>query len=176
MDNLFVVHQHPVRHRVVVTDDGVHQLVDELVGVEAELLYRPWHHLLQEGRARHVGVRPQPGLEPARDARRPGHAAHAGRQVEHTLALGDGELAEQEERLAGLGGHPVRIAAAGVQVGDGRLHRRLRGHLGEEVLDLEGAEFLVLFELQSVLFECQHSHGFFLVSLDREGAGFTPAA
>ena len=176
MDDSLVVHQHPVRHRIVVTDDRVHQFVDELVGLEAELLDRPWHHLLEEGRARHIEVRPEPGLEPARDARRPGHAAHAGRQVEHTLALGDGELAEQEERLAGLGGHPVGVAATGVQVGDGRLHRGLRGHLGEEVLDLEGAEFLVLFELQSVLFERQHRHGFFLVSVDRKDAGFTTAA
>ena len=71
VDDLFVVHQHPVRHRVVVTDDGVHQLVDELVGIEVELLHRPRHHPLQEGCARHVGVLAQPRLEPARDARRP---------------------------------------------------------------------------------------------------------
>ena len=83
-------------------------------------------------------------LEPAGNARRLGHAAHAGRQVEHALALGDGELAEQEERFARLGGNPVRVAATGVQVGDGLLLRRLQGHLGEEVLDLEGAELLVL--------------------------------
>ncbi len=58
----------------------------------------------------------QPGLEPAGNARCLGHAAHARRQVEHALALGDGELPEQEERLARLGGDPVRVAAAGVQV------------------------------------------------------------
>ena len=46
------------------------------------------------------------------------HAAHARRQVDHALALEDGELAEQEEGLARLGGDPVRVAAAGVQVRD----------------------------------------------------------
>ncbi len=145
MDDLFVVHQHAVRHRVVVADDRIDQLVHELVRVEAELLHRPRHHPLQEGRARHVLVLRQPGLEPAGNARRLGHAADARRQVEHALALGDGELPEQEERLARLGGDPVRVAAAGIQVGERRFLRGLRRHLGEEVLDLERAQLLVLF-------------------------------
>jgi len=37
--DLLVVHQHAVRHRVVVADDRVHQLVHEPVSVEAEFLY-----------------------------------------------------------------------------------------------------------------------------------------
>ena len=45
-----------------------------------------------------------------------GHAADAGRQVEHALALGDRELPEQEEGLARLGRDPVRVAATGIQV------------------------------------------------------------
>ncbi len=147
VDDLLVVHQHAVRHRVVVADDRIDQLVHELVGVEAELLHRPRHHRLQERRARHVRVLAQPGFEPAGNARCLGHAAHARRQVEHALALGDRELAEQEERLARLGGDPVRVAATGVQVGERRFLRGLRRHLGEEVLDLERAQLLVLLEV-----------------------------
>ena len=116
MDDLFVVHQHAVGHRVVVADDRIDELVDELVGIEAELLHRPRHHPLQEGRARHVLVLREPGVQPPGNAFRLRHAADARRQVEHALALGDGELPEQEERLARLGRDPVRVAAAGVQV------------------------------------------------------------
>ena len=111
-DDLLVVDQHPVRHRVVVADDGVDQLVDEGIGVEAELLHRPRNHGGKDGSTRHVGVLRQPGLEPGRDAFLAGHAAHAGRQVEDALALGDRELAQEEEGLAGLGGDPVRDCRA----------------------------------------------------------------
>ncbi len=143
--DLLVVHQHPVRHRVMVADDRIHQFVHELVGVEGELLHRPRHHSLQERRAGHVVVLRQPGVEPAGNARGLGHAAHARRQVQHALALGDRELPEQKERLSRLGGHPVGVAATGVQVGARRFLRGLRRHLGQEVLDLEWAQFLVLF-------------------------------
>ena len=71
VDDLFVVHQHAVGHRVVVADDRIDQLVDELVGVEAELLHRPRHHPLQEGRARHVVVLREPGVEPRRQCPSP---------------------------------------------------------------------------------------------------------
>ena len=116
VNDLFVVHQHSVRHRVVIADDRIDQFVHELVGVEAELLHRPGHHRLQEGRARHVGVLGEPGFEAGRHARRLGHAANAGRKIEHSLALRDRELPEQEVPLARLGRDPVRVAAAGVQV------------------------------------------------------------
>ena len=78
------------------------------------------------------------------------HAADAGRQIHHALALGHGELTEQEERLARLGGDPVRVAATGVQIGKRRLLRALRRSLGEEILDLERAELLVLRQIQVV--------------------------
>ena len=79
-----------------------------------------------------------------------GHAAHAGRQVEHALALGDRELPEQEERFARLGGDPVRVAATGVQVREGSFLRRFRCHLCEEILDLERAQLLVLLSVSSI--------------------------
>ncbi len=116
VDDLLIVHQHAVRHRVVVADDRIHQLVHELVGVEAELLHCPRHHRFQERRTRHVAVLLQPGFKPAGDARCLGHATHARGQVEHALALSDGELPEQEERLARLGSDPVGVAATRVQV------------------------------------------------------------
>src|SRR3954447_9261149 len=66
---------------------------------------------------------------------------HASRRAAQPLALGmpatpggrsitrlhsDGELPEQEERLARLRGDPVGIAAAGVEVGDRLIERSLR--------------------------------------------------
>ena len=152
VDDLFVVHQHAVGHRVVVADDRVDELVDELVGIEAELLHRPRRHPLQEGRARHVLVLGEPGVEPPGNAFRLRHAADAGRQIEHALALGDGELPEQEEGLARFGGDPVRIAASRIQEGERRVLRGLHGDFGDEVLDLERAQLLVLFVIQ--VFHC----------------------
>ena len=150
MDDLFVVHQHAIGHRIVVPDDGIHQLVDELVGVEAELLHRPRHHRLKDGRTGHVLVLLQPRFETPGHARRFRHSADAGRQVEHAFAFDDGELPEQEERFARLGGDPVRIAASRVQVRDGGVLRGLACHLGQEVLDLERAQLLVLFQIQVI--------------------------
>src|SRR2546423_1623945 len=144
---LFVVDQHAVRDRVVIADDGIRQLVHELVGVEAELLHRPRDHFLQEGRSRHVVVLFQPVLKAASDALCLGHAAHARRQVEHPLTLSHRKLPEQEERVARRGRNPVRVAATGVQVGEGIFLRRLRSQLGDEILDLERAQFFVLLKI-----------------------------
>jgi hypothetical protein len=38
--------------------------------------------------------------------------------VHRALALGDGELPEEEERRPWLGGDPVRVASPGVEIGD----------------------------------------------------------
>jgi len=50
--------------------------------------------------------------QPGGDSSRLRHAADARRQVEHALALGDGELTEQKEGFARLGGNPVGIPAS----------------------------------------------------------------
>ena len=68
------------------------------------------------------------------------HAADPGGMIHHPLALGDGELAEEEEALARRGGDPVGIAAAGVQERGLRGPRRLLGQLDQLVLDLERAQ------------------------------------
>ncbi len=146
MNDLFVVHQHAVWHRVVIANDGIHQLVHELVGVEAELLHGPRHHRLQKGRTWHVFVFREPGFKTAGYSRCARHPAHAGWQVEHPLALRDCELPEEEERFARLSGDPVRVATTGVQVRQGRFQRRFRCHFLDEILDLERTEFLELFQ------------------------------
>ena len=72
----------------------------------------------------------------------------------HALALGDRELAEQEEGATRLGRDPIGIAATGIQ--EGRL-RGPGGFLGQAyqlVLDLERAERLEFAKGQ------QFSHGF----------------
>ena len=146
MNDLFVVHQHAVWHRVVVADDGIHQLVHELVGVEAELVHGPRHHRLQKGCTWHVIMFREPGFKSAGYSRCAGHPAHAGWQVEHPLALGNCELPEEEERFARLSGDPVWVATTGVQVRQGRFQRRFRCHFLDEILDLEWTEFLELFQ------------------------------
>jgi hypothetical protein len=78
------------------------------------------------------------------------HAADARRQVQHALALGDRELAQQEERLARLGGDPVGIAPAGIQVGNRRGGSPRCRCLGQEILDLERAQALVFTQLHDV--------------------------
>ena len=92
----------------------------------------------------------KPGFKSAGDSLCLGHAAHAGRQVEHPLALSDCELPEQEERFARLSGDPVWIATAGVQVRQGIFQRRFRCHFLDEILDLERTEFFELFQSRSI--------------------------
>src|SRR6185437_7818 len=100
-----------------------------------------------------VAVLLEPGFEATCDSGRLRHAADTRRQVEHALALGYGELTEQEESLARLGSDPVRIAPSRIQIRAGGLFRRLRCDLREEVLDLERSQLLVLRQVQVV-----HSH------------------
>ena len=89
MDDLLGVHEHPVGHRVVVADDRVDELVHEGVGVEAELLDAPRARIAARNvGAGHVGVfasarRRSRSAMPVRLR----HAADAGRQVQHALAL-----------------------------------------------------------------------------------------
>ena len=92
----------------------------------------------------------QPGRQPVRDAARLGHAADAGRKIEHALAFGDRELAQQKEGLARLGGDPVGIAAAGIEIRDRRCGGGRGGGLRKKVLDLERAERLVFTQLDDV--------------------------
>src|SRR5438874_1773581 len=150
VNDLFVVHQHAVWHRVVVAYDGIHQLMHELVGVEAELVHRPRHHRLQDGRPRHAVVFREPGFESAGHSLCARHPAYAGWQVYYPLALSNCELPEEEERFARLGGDPVWVATTGVQVRQGRLQRRFRCHFLDEILDLERTEFVELFQYRSI--------------------------
>ena len=150
MNDLFVVHQHAVWHRVVIADDGIHQLVHELVGVEAELLHSPRHHRLQEGCTWHVIMFLQPGFKSASYSRCARHSAHAGWQVKHPLALSNCELPEKEERFARLSGDPVWVATTGVQIRQGIFQRRLRCHFLDEILDLERTEFVELFKFRGI--------------------------
>jgi hypothetical protein len=68
--------------------------------------------------ARHVGVRLEPRRESAGDPGGLCDSANAGSELHGSLAFGDGELAEEEQRRARLGRDPVRVAPSGVQVGD----------------------------------------------------------
>ncbi len=113
-----VVHEHAIRHRIVVADDRVDQFVHEGVGVEIELLHRPRHHGSQQSGAWHVAVRLQPGDEAGGNPRGFRHSPDPSRQLQRALALGDGELAEEEEGRAGLGRDPVRISPARVEIRD----------------------------------------------------------
>jgi hypothetical protein len=145
-----VVDEHPVRHRVVVADDRIDQLVDEGVSVEAERLDRERHHALQELGTGHVLVLLEPAGEAVGDPVLRGHAAHARRQVHHPSRLGHRELAQEEEALARGGGDPVRVAAPGVEEHvRGFLGLRL-GELDQLVLDLERAQGLVRAERHDV--------------------------
>jgi hypothetical protein len=109
--NDLIVMQSPVRHRVVVADDRVGQLVDEGVGVEAEL---PDGEL--DGGAQGVGRRcplfvevafglldhalADPPLEPSMGAVARGHPRDTGLRV----AVGAPRLGQRE--LAELGRTP----------------------------------------------------------------------
>ena len=82
----------------------------------------------------------QPRFQTARDALRLRHSSQTGGMLHHPLALGDRKLAEQEEALAGSGGDPVGITAAGIQKGRLRPLRSLLRKLDQLVLDLKRAE------------------------------------
>lgn len=81
--HMLCVHQHPVGHRIVVTDDRIGQLVDEGVWLEAESLH---------GVARERADRPgrfvramvgQPAVQPIRDSVGARNAGEAGRVRHH---------------------------------------------------------------------------------------------
>src|SRR4029453_5429920 len=114
------------------------------VGLEPEELHRERHHRGQERSTRHVLVLGEVRGEPVRDALRRGHSAEPGRVLHHSLALGDRELAEQEEALAGRGRDPVGIATARVEKRRLRSARGLLCQLDELVLDLERTQGLEL--------------------------------
>jgi len=112
VNDLFVVHQHAVRDGVVIAAMmGIRQLVHELVGIEAEFLHS--HGTSPAGRTLPACRRLSTGLEPASDALALAFR-HARRQV-GTRLLSVTANAEQEERVARLGGDPVRVTATGVQ-------------------------------------------------------------
>ena len=66
------------------------------------------------------------------------------RMVHHPFALGDGELAEQEESFARRGCDPVGIAAAGIKERGLRGPGRLLRQIDQFVLDFEtGSELRI---------------------------------
>jgi hypothetical protein len=142
-----VVDEHAVGHGVVIADDGVHQLMHEGVSVELEGRDRERDHLREEGRAGLIGVLPEPASQAGGDALGRRHAGDAGGMLHHAPGLREGELAEQEEALARLGGDPVGVAASGIEErGLGGL-RGLLGELDQLVFDLERAHLVELFEV-----------------------------
>ncbi len=138
VDDLLAVHEHPIGHRVVVPDDRVRELVHPRVGVEAALL-PVLVDLAEEVRPGGVAVRDEEPLQPIPDPRPVGHPGEDA-LVAGAPALPDRERPEQEVRLAGLGGDPVRIAAAGVEHHHGALLLVGLGEPDEVVLELERRE------------------------------------
>ncbi|MNJ54159.1 hypothetical protein D3C77_495890 [compost metagenome] len=118
MHDLFDVHQRARRHGIVVADDAVGELVDPLVGVKALDLHAVLKHAHQEVVAVLALVLGQEFTQPVgaallgRHARQNGVIAHAARFLH-------GELTHQEKCVARFGGDPIRIAAPGVQHGQG---------------------------------------------------------
>src|ERR1043166_8061313 len=148
--DLLVVGEHAVRHRIIVADDRVDELVHEGVRLELELLDCKRNHRREKLGSRHVGVLLEPRFQPRRDAVRGRHAADAGWVLHHALAFRDGELAEQEKPFPRRGGDPVGIAAAGVEKGGLRRPRRALGELDQLVLDLERAQGLEFFQREKI--------------------------
>jgi hypothetical protein len=89
--------------------------MDECVWIKPERLGRKLHHRGKEAGAGHVRLLCEPRLESRRYTFCLWHSADPGRMLHHTFALGDSELAKQEETLARRGGDPIGIAAAGIQ-------------------------------------------------------------
>src|SRR5690348_6760754 len=86
----------------------------------------------------------EPGVEPVRDAVCLRHSTNSRRPVHHSLALGDGELAEQEEPFTGCRRDPIRISTAGVQEYGLGCPGRFLSQADKFILDLEwtkGLEF-----------------------------------
>ena len=146
MNDLLVVHEHAVRHRIVVTDDAVDEFMHEGIRLEAELLDGKVDHRAKADGTGAVGVVCEPVVQACRNAGCLWHAADTRRQIHAPPALGDSELAQQKERLAWLGGDPVRVAAAGIQEGKVGLRSRSPADLDQLVLDFERTQRLVFAE------------------------------
>ena len=107
------VHADAIRTGVVVAEDAVGQLVDELVGIEAER-GAVVESLREEVGTGRVGPSGEEGAEPVGDAGL-GRTSTEVRLPPHELRFGECELAEQEERGARRGGEPVGVAASRVE-------------------------------------------------------------
>lgn len=141
MHHLLQVHQGTRRHRVVVADDAVGQLMDPFVGHEVLDLHAVLKHPGQEVRARRALVLGQE-LAQAIGAALLGRHARQDHIVAHAARFLHGELAQQEEGVARFGGNPVGIAAARVQHGQ---RGRLLGVLGQRdqiILKFKGRQLL----------------------------------
>ncbi len=112
-----VVDQHAIRNWIIVANDGIDQFVDECVRVEPELLHCKRRHGRQKGRAGHIAVLTEPGLETAGDAVGLWHSANTCRMFHHTLTFGNRELTQQKKPLPRSSGDPVGIAPSGIEEG-----------------------------------------------------------
>ena len=137
MNDLLVVHEHAVRHGIVVTDDAVDEFMHEGIRVEAELRNGEANHRTKARGTGAVGMVCEPVIQSPRIYGRLRHAADTVQADPCFACSRDGELAEQKERLARLGGDPVRVAAASIQEGEVRVRSRSLAYLDQLVFDLE---------------------------------------
>ena len=140
MRNPFVVDEHAIGHWIVITNDGVHQFMDERIGLKPECLHCEGNHRGEEGGTWHLSVLLQPSLEAASDALSLRHSAETGRMLHHTLTFGDGELTEKKVALARSRGDPIGIATAGIQESRLSCSRCLLGEFDEFIFDFERAK------------------------------------
>ena len=150
VDDLLVVHEHAIGHRIVVADDRIDELVDESIGIELEFLHGPRHERGEKFGARKIAVLLQPRGEPLSGAALRGHSADTGRKIEHALAFRDRILPEQEKCLARLGRDPIGVTAARIQIRARRRGRALARSLRQKVLDLERTQRFVFAQIDDV--------------------------
>ena len=114
--------------------------MDKGIGVEAFLFHSILIHPPQKEFARLPAARTKKCLKALCNF---GLCRHAGEDlfVPDAPAFSKGELPEQKERFARLGGNPVRIAAARVQHSRGSLARGFLRELDEIIFEFEGGEF-----------------------------------
>src|SRR6476661_9814385 len=116
--------------------------MDECVWIEFERLRRKLHHRGKERGAGHVRLFCEPRLESPCYTFCLWHSAYPGRMLHHAFALGDSELAKQEETLARRCGDPIGIAAAGIQECGLSSPGCLLRQTDQFILDLEWAQSL----------------------------------